>query len=159
MAINANTATGSDLNMPSEDAKKAKGKIMKVISPLSVVLPRRTKANRRVIINLNNYRNWHYIISNEVKVAYVEAIKDQLEGMRFKGKLKLHFVLFKGSKRTSDRANVLSIHEKFFCDALTHCGCIDDDNDTIIEETHYSSGGIDKENPRVEIIITSTSCS
>ncbi len=80
---------------------------MKIISPLFVVLPRRTKANRKAIINLNNYRNWHYIICNEIKVAYTEALRDQLEGKKFEGKLKLHLVLFKASKRTSDGANVL----------------------------------------------------
>ena len=48
---------------------------------------------------------------------------------------------------------MLSIHEKFFCDAMTEYGCIADDNDDYIKSTKYLSGGIDKENPRVEIII------
>jgi len=52
---------------------------IKIIAPLYVTLPRKTKADRKMIINLNNYRNWHYIISNHTKIAYKEAIADQLK--------------------------------------------------------------------------------
>lgn len=127
---------------------------MKFILPLYVLLPRKTKPARKAIVNLNNYRNWHYITSNEIKTKYTEALKDQLTGLKFNGNLKLEFVLFKASNRTSDRSNVLSIQEKFFCDALVHYGCIPDDNDTVIAETKYRSGGLDKENPRVEVLLT-----
>jgi len=125
-----------------------------IIAPLYVMLPRKTKADRKVILNLNNYRNWNYFISNEVKKKYKEDIKDQLRGLKFDMPLRLEFKLFKGSKRLSDRANVLSIHEKFFCDALTECGCIKDDDDTHILSTYYCSGEIDKTDPRVEITIS-----
>ena len=126
----------------------------KIVAPLFIILPRKTKADKKIIINLNNYRNWHYIISNEVKKKYKENIKDQLEGLKFNSPIKLEFKLFKGSKRKSDRANVLSIHEKFLCDALTECGCIIDDDDEHIIETKYVSGAIDRERPRVEIAIS-----
>jgi len=121
---------------------------------LYVMLPRKTKKDKKVIINLNNYRNWHHFISNEIKKKYKEGIKDQLEGEVFDTPLSLEFVYFKGSKRISDRANVLSIHEKFFCDAMTELGCIPDDNDEFIKQTLYKSGGIDRENPRVEVYIS-----
>lgn len=124
-----------------------------IVAPLYVMLPRKTKADKKMIINLNGYRNWHYIISNEVKKKYKDAVKEQLIGLAFNEPIKLHFKLFKGSKRMSDRANVLSIHEKFFCDALTELECIVDDNDNFIKETKYTSGGIDRENPRVEVEI------
>jgi len=127
--------------------------MIKINLPLSVTLPRKTKEDRKVIINLNNYRNWHYIISNDVKERYKEALRYTLMGLKFPGKIKLHFVLFQGSNRRVDRANVLSIQEKFFCDALVHYGCIVDDNDNFIEETRYTTGGVDKNNPRVEVYI------
>lgn len=126
---------------------------MKIDLPLFVTLPRKTKADRKFIINLNNYRNWHYLVSNQIKESYKVSLHDKLSGIKFKGKIKLHFVLYQGSKRRVDRANVLSVHEKFFCDALTAYGCIADDNDNFIEETRYTSGQVDKENPRVEVII------
>jgi hypothetical protein len=127
---------------------------MKIEVPLFVTLPRKTKADRKCIINLNEYRNWHYIVSNQIKERYKEMVESKIKGIKFVGRVKLHFVLYQGSNRRVDRANVLSIHEKFFCDALTACGCLTDDNDNFIEETRYTSGQVDKFNPRVEIIIT-----
>lgn len=126
---------------------------MKIILPLYVTLPRKTKADRKMIINLNNYRNWHYIINNQIKEIYTEQLKDQLSNLKITGQIKLRFILYKASNRISDRSNVLSIQEKFFCDAMTHYGCILDDNDEIIVSTTYLSGGIDKENPRVEVYV------
>lgn len=103
-------------------------------------------------INLNQYRNWHYQVSNNLKIAYKELVKPQLVDLKF-NKIKLTFVLYKGSKRKIDRSNVLSIHEKFFCDALVETGCITDDNDNFLESSHYYTGGIDRDNPRVDILI------
>ena len=77
----------------------------------------------------------------------------QLENKVFKTPITLSFYLFSPDRRNRDRANVLNIVEKFFCDALTHYGCIVDDCDKYIESTHYYSGEIDKSNPRVEVII------
>lgn len=123
-------------------------------APLSVILPRVTKPDKKAIVNMNNYRNWHYVVSNQIKKAYKAAVRPQLIGLRFDEPIYLSFKLFKKDKRRGDRANVLSIHEKFFCDALTECGCIEDDNDLFILNTNYSTGGVDRENPRVEITIT-----
>jgi len=108
--------------------------------------------SKKYYLNLNNYRNWHYQVSNNLKVKYKEMVAPQLEGLSFK-RIGIQFILFWGSKRRVDRANVLSIHEKFFCDALVEAGCIEDDNDTFLEYTHYTTGGIDRENPRCEIWI------
>lgn len=69
-------------------------------------------------------------------------------------KISLEFVLYKKDKRRQDRANALSIHEKFFCDALVEGSFIGDDSDNYIESTTYRTGGIDKENPRVDIYVT-----
>ncbi len=129
--------------------------MLKIIVPLFIVLPRKTKEDRKMIINLNNYRNWHYIISNQVKEAYKESLVEQLTNKKFNTPIGLILTLYKGTKRISDRSNVLSIHEKFFCDAMVHYGCIPDDDDTMILQTHYTSGCIDKDNPRVEIDILS----
>jgi len=125
-----------------------------IVSPLAVYLPRKTMPDKKYILNLNNYRNWSYIVSNQIKQAYNEVMRDELEGLTLPTPISLHFVLWKSSKRKIDRANPLSIHEKMFCDALTHYGAIEDDNDEFIESTHYSTGGVDKLNPRVDVIIT-----
>jgi len=122
-----------------------------VISPLHITMG--VKKIKNYHLNLNQYRNWHYQVNNNLKVAYKQIITPQLEGLSF-SKIKLSFVYFKPSKRRVDRANVLCIHEKFFCDALVEAGCLVDDNDDYLESTHYYTGGIDTKNPRVEIKIT-----
>lgn len=126
----------------------------KIVAPLTISLPRKTKKDKVCSINLNSYRNWHYIVSNQIKREYKNQVASQLDGLLFDKPIKLHFVLYKSSNRKIDRANMLSVHEKFFCDALTECGCIVDDNDEYILETKYTTGGVDKDNPRVEILIS-----
>ena len=128
---------------------------MKIDSPLLIILPRKTKADKKIYLNLNVYRNLHFIVNNQAKEKYNELMI-WLRGIKFKPPVKITFTLFKKSKRKVDRANILSIVEKFFCDALTHYQCIPDDSDEYIESTHYCTGGIDKNNPRVEIVIDGT---
>ena len=121
--------------------------------PLYIELGKMKKKKHH--INLNNFRNWHYQVSNNIKKAYQETVNQKLQKLRFSKfkKIKIELTLWKSSKRKIDRANVLSIHEKFFCDALTGLQIIPDDNDTFIESTFYKTGGIDKLNPRVDIKI------
>lgn len=126
----------------------------KIEIPLFITLPRKTKEDKKYFVNLNNYRNWHYIVNNQIKEKYKDQLFNNLTGLKLENKIKLHFILRPANKRRIDRSNILSIHEKFFCDALVAYGCIKDDNDNFIEETRYTTGEIDKDFPRVEIIIS-----
>jgi uncharacterized protein YegP (UPF0339 family) len=81
--------------------------------------------------------------SNQAKQQYCHEMKEQLEGLVFDQKVALTFHLYKPSKRKIDRSNILCIVEKFFCDALVHYKCIEDDNDQFIESTKYITAGID----------------
>jgi Holliday junction resolvase RusA-like endonuclease len=121
--------------------------------PLFVWVPMVRVPDKKYIINLNNYRNWHRFTENKIKNQYALQADEFLRGLEFEGKVKLEFTFWKGSKRKIDRANVLSIHEKYFCDAMVHSECIADDNDNFIESTFYQTGGLDRENPRVDIKI------
>ncbi len=127
--------------------------MIKISVPLFIDLPRKTMKDKRVYLNLNQYRNLHYLVNNQVKHAFCEALRDVLSDLKFKDGLDITYTLFKGSKRRIDRANVLCIVEKFFCDAMTEYGCIPDDSDDYIKATHYLDGGLDKENPRCDIEI------
>lgn len=111
------------------------------------------KKIKRYYINLNQYRNWHFIVNNNIKKLYKDTIYPQIYFLKFERPIELHFILHKKDKRKIDRANPLSIHEKFFCDALVESGCIPDDNDEFVVKTTYTTGEINKENPHVEIII------
>lgn len=126
---------------------------MKIISPLFIDLPRKTKKDKRIYLNLNVYRNLFYIINNQAKEKYNEEMRNQLENIKLQTPITINFVLYKKSKRRTDRSNILSIVEKFFCDSLVHFNCIPDDNDDFIKSTHYYGDSVDKENPRVEIFI------
>jgi hypothetical protein len=105
-------------------------------------------------INMNQYRNWHFQVSNKIKQKYQDLVSKQLKEHKLKRykKISLDFVIYYGSKRKSDRSNFLSIQEKFFCDALVKMQIIEDDNDMFIESSHYYSG-YDKNDPRCEIFI------
>lgn len=131
---------------------------IKVIAPLYFDLPRKPtkkdpKSYRRYYLNLNNYRNWNPFVSNKLKQLYAEAVSDQIRGYMFH-KVDVKFTYYKADKRRRDKGNVLSIHEKFFLDALVHEGCIVDDNDEYVKKVQPIDGGIDKHRPRVEIEVT-----
>lgn len=126
-------------------------RFVKFILPLSIVIPRKTKKDKRVSLNLNEYRNWPYFLSNDVKVRFREAMRTQLEGVVIPTPCALYFTLYRGNARKGDRANVLTVVEKFFCDAATFYGCWPDDTDEYIYASHYQTGAIDRDNPRVEL--------
>lgn len=106
-------------------------------------------------INLNNYRNWHYQINNKIKKEYKSIVNRKLQNYINKKyqKIELEFIMIRGDRRKVDRSNVLSIHEKFFCDAIVELGIIPDDNDKHIEKTIYMTGEVCKIKPRIEIVI------
>jgi len=122
---------------------------MKIIMPLYI----EKKNGKKIHINLNNYRNWHYQTSNQIKKAYQEIAHRKIPKQKH-ALISIRFTLYRGDNRRCDRSNILSIHEKFFCDALTKNGFIPDDCDKFIKSTSYHSGGVDKGNGRVEIDIT-----
>lgn len=126
---------------------------MILVSPLFVVLPRKTMKDKKYILNLNNYRNWHRISSGHVKDAYTGMMGEQMREVWPLDKISLTFKYFRGSRRSCDRANIYAIHEKFFCDALVHWGVIEDDSDEFIEQSTYLPVEYDKTNPRVEVEI------
>jgi len=123
--------------------------------PLAVYLPRKTKPPKKCIINLNNYRNMHRMVENQVKRAYAAIAVPKLQEAGVKVppgyRACLTYVMFTASARRIDRANVLTIHAKYAEDSMTEAGCFPDDNDEWIESQTFRTGGIDRDNPRVEI--------
>jgi len=126
---------------------------MKIICPLYIDLPRKTKKDRRVYINMNSYRNLHYLVSNSVKREYKEALREQLEGITIETPVDITYQVFKGSKRRLDKMNVIAVTSKFLLDAITEYGCWEDDNDDFVKKETVLPTELDRERPRVEIII------
>lgn len=129
-------------------------KEVKIVVPLHVILPRKRVKDKRILLNLNAYRNWQGHMSNNIKIAFHESVKDQLNGVAFDKPVNVEFTLFKGSRRRTDKQNFSSVLSKFLYDSMTTCGCWEDDNDEFIKTEILLPTQIDKENPRAEFIFT-----
>ena len=127
--------------------------IHKIISPLFVTLPRKTVKDKRIALNMNTYRNLHHRISNDAKKSYSEALREQLEGLSIQTPVEVTYKVYKGSKRRLDEMNVISVVSKFLLDSITEYGCWEDDNDDYVKKETIMPTELDRDNPRVEIII------
>lgn len=128
--------------------------IYKVQSPLSIEITKK----KRFTLNLNNYRNASYFLLNTAKKNYKQAVLPQLKQLPHFNKIKLTYVFYPNSRRRYDISNVCSIVDKFFSDALVESGHLDDDNYNYLPDVLYCFGSIDKDNPRVEILIEELPC-
>ena len=102
---------------------------------------------------MNTYRNLHHRTSNDVKKLYTELLREQLDGLAIQTPVEITYKVLKGSKRRLDKMNVISVVSKFLLDAITECGCWEDDNDDYVKTETILPTEIDRDNPRVEIII------
>ncbi len=129
-----------------------------LILPLAVYLPRKTKDDKKFILNLNNYSNIHYLSLNQAKIEYKARVEEALKltdwDKKKYEKVKVELLYFHGNKRRIDKSNPCTVIEKFACDALTDLGVWDDDDSEHIPITTYEFGGIDKHFPRCELSIT-----
>jgi hypothetical protein len=120
-----------------------------LISPLSVAV----SSNKNWILNLNNYRNTHFQTLNKTKVAYKNLMCSQIQSLPQYSRAFITYTLYPKTKRKCDVSNICSVHDKYFCDALSELGKIPDDNYDYVPYVFYTFGEIDKDNPRVEIQI------
>jgi hypothetical protein len=129
---------------------------VKIILPLSVTIPRKTKADKVFMLNLNIYRNCHHMTLNQAKVLWSSIVLHApFEGDDIEAPYHFTYTVFPSSGRKFDLSNVLSVVQKFTDDALIECGVIEDDCYKFIPEIDYRFGHIDKERPRVELEIKS----
>lgn len=129
---------------------------MKLILPLTVTIPRKTKEDKVFHLNLNIYRNTHHMTLNKAKELYKDIVRTSCnKALSFRPEPPYHFIytVFPANARKFDLANVLPIIQKFADDALIELGIISDDSWKVIQAIDYRIGGIDKENPRCELEI------
>ena len=124
-----------------------------IISPLFVMLPRKTRAAKRVSLNMNTYRNLHHRTSNDAKKAYTKLISEQLIDLDIQTPVEITYKVYKASNRRLDKMNVISVVSKFLLDAITEYGCWEDDNDIYVKTETILPTELDRVNPRVEVII------
>lgn len=95
------------------------------------------------ILNLNNYRNAHYLVLNKAKVNFKELVNNEISKLpKFTELSNIEYVLYRDTKRHCDVANVCSIVDKFFCDALVEAGKLPDDNYEYLKSISYRWGGV-----------------
>ena len=129
--------------------------MIKLICPLYITIERKTKADKKVFVNMNTYRNLHFQINNKVKVKYKELLREQLEGIKIKTPVEITYKVYKARNNMLDKMNVVSITSKYLLDAITQLGCWTDDNDDFVKAETKMPTELDRENPRVEVFIKS----
>lgn len=122
---------------------------MEIDLPIGIKIGRKNYA-----LNLNIYRNAHYQTLNKMKVEFSKVIEPELMKLPSFKSVDLTYTLYPKTKRLCDIANVCSIVDKFFCDALVNVGKLPDDNYEYLKNITYSFGSIDKDNPRVTVKIS-----
>lgn len=128
---------------------------LKISCPLSITLERKTKRDKKVSINLNTYRNLHFILNNNVKKKYKDIIRQQIGRVKLETPLEITYRVFKPTKRKLDKMNVVSITSKYLLDALVELKVIEDDNDDYIKKETILPTAYDKGNGRVEVTFNS----
>lgn len=117
-------------------------------------LPLAVKPSKKwFYINLNNYRNLHPFLLNKAKIMYKDVIQRQVDLLPVFSKVKLTYTYYPRDNRKSDLGNVCSVHDKFFADAFVEAGKLPDDNQEYIPEISFRMGCVDKDHPRVEVLI------
>jgi len=124
---------------------------MQIDLPIEVYYSKKKK----FILNLNNYRNAHYRVLSISKRLYSENLVPRLKGFdRFTEPVSLTYTYYARSKRRLDISNPCSIIDKFTCDALVKAEILEDDSFKQIKEVVYKFGGVEKDNPRCELVIS-----
>ena len=121
-----------------------------IISPLRVSVSKK----KMFTLNTNNYRNSHHMVLNKSKQEYKREMSSQIAVLGYFKKIHIHYELFTSTHRRCDLDNVISIHKKYFQDALVELKHIADDDITHIVSNSESYGGYKKNAGYVEITIT-----
>lgn len=120
-----------------------------VITPTSVMVTKK----KRFQLNLNQYRNVHHHTLDKAKKEFAEIVKPRLANLPQFQRVRISYWLFAGTHQKCDVANICSIVDKFFSDCLTAELKLPDDNYDHVPMVAYGWGGVEKGNPRVEVVI------
>lgn len=123
---------------------------------ISLPLAVRVSKKKEFILNLNRYRNAHFQVLSKAKVEFERVVGPRLAGVPRLDRCSLDYVYYHGKGQEPDTNNVLSVVDKFFCDTLVNCRLLEDDSHEYLVDTRFRYGGVDRENPRVDVTIRST---
>jgi len=110
------------------------------------------RARKNTWLNLNNYRNWKFHLSNALKIQFKKELDiSHLEPVI--GKVRVTYTFYYPDNRLRDIDNSMAVISKFALDALVEGGILEDDNYLHVIEVRGKLGGVDKEAPRCDIEI------
>lgn len=124
--------------------------MIKIVLPIYYTIKYKTKKDKTILVGLNWFRNSHYMLSNKIKHHFHNLIAEQIK-TPLKTPIKLEYKVFIKRKNT-DYGNIRSILEKFVLDWLVENWIIPDDSFDFVK-WDTTEVFIDKDNPRIEIII------
>lgn len=101
--------------------------------------------NRPMIISSKDYETWHTVASYELR----SQVKGSANRIRLSGPHKIEIKIFPPNKVKGDLSN----KAESIMDLLVDNGVIEDDNWFEVPTLALIFGGVDKANPRAEIVI------
>lgn len=105
-------------------------------------------------LNLNGYRNWQFQLNNQLKKLFKITVAEDIRQLTpVDGVCKVTYTIYYPTKRAFDIDNIGSVITKFTHDALVEFGILEDDNYNFVSEIVFKYGGVDKENPRCDVVI------
>lgn len=105
-------------------------------------------------LNLNGYRNWQFQLNNQLKKLFKITVAEDIRNLKpVDGVVKVTYTIYYPTKRAFDIDNIGSVITKFTHDALVEFEILEDDNYNFVNEIVYKYGGVDKENPRCDVVI------
>ena len=111
---------------------------------------------KTVLVGMNAYRNWHYLVSAKFKREFGELVDTQvLEHVPLTKPYTLHMKVYYKNPNC-DGSNVVALIEKVFLDALISAGVLPNDTVQWHLGTTWEIAGQDKINPRCELTIKET---
>lgn len=112
-----------------------------LILPTEIIIPKKTKKDKRIALNKNIERNLHWIVYNQVKQKFSEAIKFPPGFKLPPPPLHFHYKYFHGSKHKPDLDNCTGILKKFIQDCLCDLEYLEEDNVDYIVSSSEEFGG------------------
>jgi hypothetical protein len=110
-----------------------------------------TYGNNTVLYSINWNRNAHHHEINKAKVYFETLVSDKLKELEpIQGKFRVRYTYWYKNK-LSDGSNVVCQIEKAFLDAIQKIGLVENDNVMFHCGSCWRVGGLDKENPRMDI--------
>ena len=121
---------------------------------IKLELPVYYNTGKSVVLYSSNFtRNAHFHILNKAKKHYQSLVADKLKEFEpIAGMYTVRYIYYY-KNINSDASNVVSGIEKAFLDAIQEIGLVTNDNVRYHIGSKWSVGGLDKLNPRMEIIL------